>query len=96
MELCDGNWCCYTFYSCSNAVALLTLVVQLQQMDKYLKQGHDKVVIPPVTSHNNVVMAQASFVQEPGNFPAILSLLMEKQEMKTTWSLIFSLHIYIG
>lgn len=30
-------------------------------MHKYLKQGSNEVVGPPVTSHENIVMAQASF-----------------------------------
>lgn len=39
-------------------------------------------------------MAQASSLQDPGKFPAMLFLLMEQQEMKTSQSLMFSLHIH--
>lgn len=76
--------------------ALLRCLHLLQRMDKCLKWGHNEVVRPPGTSQENTVTAQASSVQEPGSFPAMLLLLMEKQEMQTSQDLMFSFCIYIS
>lgn len=95
LEFCAPNRCCYTFCT-RGTVTVLMLVVQLQRVGKCLKHGRSEVVRLPATSHKNIVMVQASSVQKPGSFPAMLLLLMEKQEMQTSPSLMFSLCIYIS